>query len=160
MDARIRKAEIELTTLGSGVIAFGAWTFIKTALNYIFIGFDAVEDQDEITKTTVVILTWVIIAVDLLVRVYVGFSARAEGRNKRRKTPLYIILAGGVLFFTVIIALAEIVMLVLMTGGLLNLLVNIIIDITSGVMLLELMINAVRVRRYRKEVQKEVRDER
>ena len=156
MGAKLRKAEIDLSTIGTGVITFGAWTFIKFILSYSLAGDKLTKSLPQENKAVTLTIIYTVIALSLLIRCYIGFSARGESKGKKKHI-FYLICAGVILFFSVLIILFEVIMLIFLMDGILTLVINIIVDLTSAVLLLELIINSVRVRRYRKT---EVQDER
>lgn len=149
MDIKARKAEINLKTLGSGVIFFGAWAFIKYALTFLIYGFELDEAVDDIVLLVSTIIVWVFLALAFLIRLYIGISARAESEGKRRHA-FYLILTGVITFIDAAAILLELVLLVTKLDDMLNMAVTILIDVTSTVILIELMVNAVTVRKMKK----------
>lgn len=153
MDVCIRKTEINLRTCGVGVIAFGAWAFIKFMLTNTLFGDRIDEGLSAPVSLIVNILVWGFSALILFLRIYVGLSARSESKGNR-KTCFYIILTGIMAFFGFASIMIEIALLFFATERLLHLIITMIIDITSLTILIELMVNAIRIRRYRKKVAK------
>ena len=45
MDVKIRKTEINLITIGTGVIVLAAWTLVKFLITYFFIGLNLGDDS-------------------------------------------------------------------------------------------------------------------
>ncbi len=149
MNVKARKMEINLITLGTGVILFSAWLFIKFALSYLIYGSDFDEELDEEMMTAANIFLWITAALSSLIYFYIGQSARSEGKGKR-KSGFYLFLTGTVILFGALAILLEIVLLSGNTLELIPMLVTLIIDITSQVILIELMVNAVGIRKLRK----------
>lgn len=94
--ARIRRLQDTLTIAGDGVIAFSAWGLVKAAL---FLMLAKGERLDQLFASVndsllvyVLVVVGVMVLIDLAVRVYVGLSARSEGRGKK-KGPFYLVVA-------------------------------------------------------------------
>ncbi|MBQ6153406.1 MAG: hypothetical protein IJJ15_06645 [Ruminococcus sp.] len=151
MDVTLRKIEINLRTLGLGVIAFGAWAFVKYILMFFFYGSYVDESLSDNEKLILNIICWIVALLALLIRVYVGVSAQSESKGKR-KTGFYIFLTGWLAFLSLSGILLEIFIIIFVSEHLLNLIINMVIDVTSLVIMLELMVNAIRLRKLRKEV--------
>ena len=93
--AHIRRIQDTLIIAGDGVIAFGAWTLVKTALFFSFVNGEQLMQElglDGFPPASLYAVAGVILAIELSVRAYVGFSARSEGRGKK-KGPFYLIVA-------------------------------------------------------------------
>ena len=106
METELRRKRIELLTLGAGVIAFGVWTVVKFILYLWVTPFDLSElDIDPQMKPVAVALVYAFVVLILAflqsLRLYVGLSARAEGRGTKRGNA-YIVLAALMLVFNVI----------------------------------------------------------
>ena len=94
--ARMRRLQDTLTIAGYGVIAFSVWSLAKTAL-FIILTSESGERQffsigDDVPMLLLHVVVGVILAIDLVVRAYVGLSARSEARGKH-KSPIYLIVA-------------------------------------------------------------------
>lgn len=150
MNAKIRKREINLTTLGSGVILVGLWIFLKLALTFLIHGNEIEEEFPPVVIFWANVILWIIAALILLMSLYIGLSARAEGKGKK-KTIVYLILSGVMACFALIIVIFDGYLLFVPTSDIFNVIVTLIIDATVLVMLVELIVNAVGVRRLRKE---------
>lgn len=94
--AKILKIQDTLYAAGGGVIAFCVWSFIKTFLFLSFMDADTVRRligiEDDSLAFTVYVVTVIVVIVDLLIRVYIGRSARAEGRGEKRGS-FYLVMA-------------------------------------------------------------------
>ena len=66
MGAKTRRLENNLVTLGTGIIAFGLWAFIKLLLTVMFLGSAYFADSPEEQRLAVVIATWVVAVLTLL----------------------------------------------------------------------------------------------
>lgn len=150
MNAKIRKKEINLITLGSGVILVGLWIFLKFALTFLILGNEIEEEFPSVVIFWANVILWVAAALILLMSLYIGLSARAEGKGKK-KTIVYLILSGVMVCFALIIVIFDGYLLFAPTSDIFNVIVTLIIDATVLVMLVELIVNAVGVRRLRKE---------
>ena len=149
MDTKTRKTEIDLVTLGTGMIFFGAWTFIKLILTTLLYDTELFKDLPDVVTAIVYIIIFYIAGIAFLIHFYIGMSARAEGKGKR-KTVIYIILTGVIIFLGVPELTAEAYLLFTENHSLLHIIVTLIIEVTSLVITLELFVNAIRLRRLRK----------
>lgn len=150
MNAKARKMEINLRTLGTGVILLGAWTFIKFALTLLMYG-PQIGDNEIAPEYVIWINVFIVgfAGIDFLLRLYTGLSARAEGKGKR-KTVIYLILTGILIALGIFSVLVDIYYIWIAYDALFTLIITIIIDLTSTIILLELMINAIGIRRLRR----------
>ncbi len=106
MGAKTRRLENNLVTLGTGIIAFGLWAFIKLLLTVMFLGSAYFADSPEEQRLAVVIATWVVAVLTLLMYVWIGLSARAEGKGKRKK-PVYLFVVGMISVYGFVMILIE-----------------------------------------------------
>ena len=165
---RLRRDENTLTVVGSGVILFGVWTVVKMVLQEInrFPEFMAELGVDELgfeetgladmrldpkLLATVVAFTVVIIVflMDLALRVFVGLSARAEGRG-RPQGRLYLILAGLLLVLSGLSFVLYVITYFSHSEYVVDADAAILVELTSFITLLQMIISAVRVRRARR----------
>ena len=149
MDAKARKTEVNLNTLGAGVILFGAWIFIKFALSMLIYSNEIGELLTDSMMIAANIIIWSTAVIDFIMRLYIGISARSESRGKR-KSCFYIVLAGIIVFFELFAVIGEIVLVFFINESLFSYIVTLIIDITSLVIMTELMISAIRIRVMRR----------
>ena len=165
---RLRKDENTLTVVGSGVILFGVWTVVKMVLQEInrFPEFMAELGADELgfeetgladlgldpnllamaVAFTVVIIVYLM---DLGLRVFVGLSARAEGRG-RPQGRLYLILAGLLLVLSGLSFVSYVITYFSHSEYVVDADAAILVELTSFITLLQMIISAVRVRRARR----------
>ncbi len=149
MDAKTRKTEINLITLGTGVIFFGLWTLVKSLVSFFLLDAELRENlSDEMIFYTKIIF-WSLIAVSFLLNFYVGLSARSLGKGKN-KSSFFLVVAGIIVFFRSILVVIEILAAIFDHGDTINLLISAFIDITTIVFLVELMVNAIRLKKIRK----------
>ena len=150
MQLELRRQQNNLVILGGGVIAFNLWGLLKMLLilitantqkNYILQ--DVGEGMAE--KIAFYVLFFIFIFADLLFRIYIGRSAIAEGRGKRKGT-LYLLFA--ILLFVFYMAGIGLNMFIKLAEyeSLEDRIVQTVIEITSAVIYLELFISALRTR--------------
>lgn len=149
MDVKIRRLESNLTTIGTGIIAFGFWGFLKFILSYLFLGAQSVGIDGDEYITVVAIFVWAVAILIPLVYLWIGMSARAEGRGKR-KSALYLFMVGWIIFVSTIAILLELYSLSKLKDWF-EIIVTLIIDLTRYVFLIELMVYSISLRKLRKE---------
>ena len=179
---KLRKYENILAISGVAVIAFGVWTIIKSAFYLLLQPFDIEifippeqlaemeaemgPNVDILTSGVIVGAIFFILFLDLLLRFYIGKSAYADGRARKRKRVIYVIVAiimavafaNGIwatvsnLFFGEPTEQSEGVEY--MRG----VFTSVLLDMTSLLALIELIVSAIQVRRLRKELGIEVKN--
>ena len=155
MEQELRRRQVTLVTLGTGVILFGVWSVVKSLLYFRTNLFADLDTQVEPELLPYMLATVVIVALfvlaDLGIRLKIGRRARAEGMGRRQKN--------GYLL------LAALIVLVNITGDLLGVyyivkngvpeqsgpdyVVSVLVDLSSTVLLAELIVTALRVRKLR-----------
>ena len=84
MGAKTRRLENNLMTVGTGVAAFGVWALVKYILT-AFVLNEEIEDSMEPSSLKVIyIFVFSLTLLDFLMRCFIGFSARAEGKGKNK----------------------------------------------------------------------------
>ena len=160
MEIELRRRRINLSTLGAGVVAFGVWNVLKTML-YIFtspVNFVVVDDAGEygaVVSLIFYVLLGLLLALDLSLRLYIGLSARAEGRG-RRKGSGYIIAAAVLFAMTAAYYVAAWVThsnTRLENQAALDYYVSMFVDITAMIMLGDLLYTALRARKLEKQME-------
>ena len=153
MDARIRKLQIELLTLGTGVIVVGIWSFLRSALTIFVSDNNFFQDVPEEAKTFVYIFIIIVTAILFSLDFYIGLSARSESKGKKKRI-VYLVFTAISLVVYIAVALTELITLIMRatTDGIISNIITIIIDITSIVCLAELMINGILLRKLRKSI--------
>ncbi len=145
MGAQIRRLENTLTTIGTGIVAMAIWQTIKIILQLTLL--NQMEKNEE---TTIGVIIAISITVFLgLIECYIGFSARSEGKGKK-KSGVYLVWTGLYLaaFFAVLVY--EIYLIFADYDFTISTIVIVIIDISAFVLNLEMMVSAIKVRRLRK----------
>ena len=150
LEAKNRRTEDNLFVLGTSVMAFGLWNLIKFTVYFFVNAEDIKQVAGEKYFMFAVIITWTIFFISFLLRCFIGFSARAEGKGKR-KNVFYLVLTGIIIFVNLTLIIFETVYFSTQLEYIFTMIVTLIIDITSFMLLLELMINSIRVRKLRKD---------
>lgn len=157
MEAKKRRLENNLVTLGTGIIAFGLWAFIKLLLTVFFLGNAYFKDTAEEDRLAALIVTLVVAVLMLLMYVWLGLSARAEGKGKK-KNPFYLIVVGLISLFNIVTIPLSILYLLTEFNEMedpLTVFVTIIIDVTTMIFLIQLIYSSVLLRKIRKNEIKE-----
>ncbi len=152
MDVTIRRLENNLTTLGAGVILFGFWSFIKSALTYILLGDQSWNNVSDEIRTAVIISSWILVALIALMYLWLGLSARAEG-NGKRKGNFYLVVIGLIIFFSSLLILVNVISLIFLRDEFDVILITLIIDVTKVVFLIQILYSAIKLRKLRKQKQ-------
>lgn len=165
MERELRRHQNTLVIIGSGVIMFGLWSVIKTiafsilnreeVLQMVSGGVALSETDQKVYLLIYYIFMAILLLIDLSFRVYVGRSARREGRGRKRKRDgvAYLVIAALIALFCVIGTVAdvmEILDLSSATDNILSLLVSVFIDVTSFITMVELIRAAVRSRQIKR----------
>ena len=148
MSAIKNKIEINLITTGTGLMFFGLWTFIKFFLTIVFLGVEYDDNTSDEVKLIATIIAIIAVAIISALFCYVGLSARAEGKGKK-KSVMYLIVNGFLLFFHILIIILEAAAL-LFGENILTIIITMIIDATAAVLMLEVMINSIKLRKIRR----------
>ena len=152
MEVQKRKLEINLKTIGTGVILFGVWTFVKFAVNFMLFGSELDETIGENVRLAINIGIWIVVSIDALIHLYIGMSAKAEG-NGKRKGRLFLGLTAVITVLYALLLPLEFAAIFLHDTGWASLIVTFIIDVTATVFLAEVFLYTVKLRRLRKETE-------
>ena len=179
---KLRKYENILAISGVAVIAFGVWTIIKSAFYLLLQPFDIEifippeqlaemeaemgPNVDILTSGVIVGAIFFILFLDLLLRFYIGRSAYADGRARKRKRVIYVIVAiiMAVAFANGIWATVSNLFIGEPTEQsegveyMRGVFTSVLLDMTSLLALIELIVSAIQVRRLRKELGIEVKN--
>ena len=158
-ETELRRGQNSLFILGGGVITFGLWSIVKSIMYFVvdpsrFFHIDDIPQEYRLLTLTIMYgIVALTVGLDIGLRIYVGLSARAEARGKK-KSRAYIIVAavmatgnllffGGALLLTIFYADAA-------PDNILDTLVSAIVDATALITLIELVFTARNVQRLRK----------
>lgn len=148
-EIRLRRYQNLLTISGLGVIAFGAWSVLKTIL-LLFFRKDYLEriPDDNLFRVILFVMIGGILLFDFAIRLFVGLSARAEGKGKK-KGYAYIVIA----ILMALFSLASLVMIFFDTSytSIPELIVSVIVEATSLIVIIELLVGAFTVKKLQKE---------
>ena len=157
VDIEIRKHQNRIATIGTGIMIFGVWNLVKT-IGYYDVrsgGMNTASFRESMISGAAIIL------ISLLMRGYVGMSALAVSRGQD-KGRLYLFLARWLM-------LASVLIIVVITVGMVDkfmhflpaadteevtfmmLITSFIIEITSLILVLELIHSGKKLRKMAKE---------
>ena len=149
-ERKMRRYQNLLTVSGLGVIIFGLWSVLKTIL-LLFMkeGILSEIPDDTFVRVMFFVILGGILLIDVLIRLYVGLSARAEGFGKKK--------GYGYVVIAILMALASLTSLVLIffdtnEQSLWELIVSVIVEATSLVVTIELLVAAFTVKKLKKEL--------
>lgn len=166
----IRKYQNTLIVVGTGIIFFGVWTVVKMLGSFFILKEETVAALRKISRVGVdelsddalfyisLVAVMIIMLVILAIRAYVGMSAISEGRGNKRHGP-YLLLAVIMIISGVISFIANFFRTAPETSmGAFSAdttISGIIIELTSVIMLTEMMVSAVRIRKLKRPVKKD-----
>lgn len=155
LQIQLRKNQNTLIVVGLGVIAFGVWSVIKSVLLTAFNGesLAALSEQGTAYVAAFWILLGISLALDLRLRFYVGLAAINEGRG-RKKRKAYIVWAFLMAFMgalTVVAGLATIGRY----EAIGTTVVTVIVETTSCVLLVEMALAALKVKKLCRQLEKQ-----
>lgn len=149
-ERKTRRYQNLLTVSGLGVIIFGLWSVLKSIL-LLFMkeGILSEIPDDTFVRVMFFLILGGILLIDVLIRLYVGLSARAEGFGKKK--------GYGYVVIAILMALASLTSLVLIffdsnEQSLWELIVSVIVEATSLVVTIELLVAAFTVKKLKKEL--------
>ena len=163
----IRRSQNTLIVVGTGTILFSVWTVVKTLGTLILLKDQAVAVVRKTADENGIIISdqhlfYIVLAVTLIalllflaVRTYIGLTAISEGRGLRRRIG-YLILAVIMIIFNITAVVMNFVSTTSQDSHAVfsedTSLSAHIIEITSIIMLVELVFSAIRIRIVRKRV--------
>lgn len=160
MERELRRQQNLLVDAGMGMVMFGIWGVVKINM-FLALSSDFAEawqialQESEIAEEYFLVGFWVAIAIYLVLvlfsRLYIGMSAVAEGKGKK-KGYAYILMTAVLLVFNLhtnwYIYTEEQPVVNL------NWIMGILLDMASLQIMMELVISAIRVKRLRKKMKK------
>ena len=143
---KIRRDQHTLVILGNGIIVFGLWSFAKSLLSWFLNpAYYSQQTDPTISALAINIMVAIILVVDLLLRLFVGLSARNAGLGKRA----HIAYIGAAVFLLLLNVLSTVgVMYQLTVAGerAFDSIIALIISVTSMAILLDLIVASVKVK--------------
>ena len=160
IEKELRRNRSTLVVVGMGVIAFGAWSVVKTVLMLTLrpglspAAFDTdYPYSDETLMYHIFYYGFIALFLlfDLLLRLFVGLNARREGLGGK-KGVAYIVLACLLAAVSLVGNTAGLITIkdgvnASVNGGYGDLVMSLLVEITATVTLIELIVAAVRVKR-------------
>ena len=159
MERKLRKQQSLLVDAGTGVILFGVWGVAKVnlylGLSPIFLeAIHLMAQEVDFSEKMFVAIIWFIaamwMAMEMGVRLYVGLSAIAEGKGKK-KGYLYLLVAASMLMITLSQCWATFGPEALAESNVdMSLILSFCMELVSIYVILELLIAGIRVKRMKK----------
>lgn len=152
---RLKKNETLLSICGSGVIFFGVWSLIKSIMSIVLYkgtlnSYFSQYQNAPVLRNLAYGMVFFILSLDVVLRLYVGLTAISESRGKRKKST-YIVVAFAMLFFTVFGVVGSF-MFLQRDISLLTSITTILVETTSSLTLLQMLISVINVRRIKKKI--------
>lgn len=149
-DVLIQKNRFSLLCSGNALIIFTFWTIIRSIIQVYHI-LPENYHLGTVSLMTVALMVLASCSIDLVLKVFVGLSAKAEGRGKK-KSSVYIVL--GILL-AVLTAMELITLTPSLTderlnNSVLSVIISIAVDATVLFAELDLVVSAIRVRKIEK----------
>ena len=175
MERDLRKNQNLLVCIGTGVLMFGFWSVIKGVMT-VFLQKDELLSMLESVReslpaeevqffapafTIMCAGIGIIVGVVLLMRIFVGLSARKEGMGKgkrKRNRRAYLVFSVILVVITVFSLFADFPTMGKSLEGFLDGIVPVIIDVTSLIMLIELIVAGAKVKTLKRKLE-EAKDE-
>ena len=155
---RFRRDSNTLSILGMGVILFGFWSVFKV-LAQVVLGVPLFTASDlkqlegtPVDMNTLILILSVLLAGDVIVRLIVGLCSIAEGRNRdKRICRIYLVFAVWEILFEVFSVVSVFVQMMREEErSFLEMYLNFFMELSALVILLEVYIAAISVRKYKK----------
>ena len=109
MEAKIRRLENNLVTLGTGVVILSLWTLFKTIL-YVIVYWGKIKDLTSTLQpmeTALVFgMVFAAVLIEFVLHSFIGLSARKEGEGKKIR-PIYLIITEIILLLYAALILIE-----------------------------------------------------
>ena len=157
LQIQLRKNQDTLKIVGLGVMAFGAWSIVKSIL-YTTAQWSSIKEEivvpeanETIAKMVYLFMIAVILTVEIAIRLYIGRSAIAEGKGERRR-PGYVVVAFLITAIGLTLTVTAFVVPGIRMELNLDLLASLFVEITSAVITLEMCWSAIRVRKLRRQL--------
>lgn len=158
-ETELRRGQNTLFVLGGGVITFSLWSVVKSIMYFMVdpaksFPIDNLPQEYRLLALTVIFgIVFLIVGLDVGLRIYVGLSARAEARGKK-KSRTYILVAAVMAAGNLLLFLGSLLSAIFgphaAPDHVLDTLVSAIVDVTALITLIELVSTARNVQRLRK----------
>ena len=160
-DVKMRRTKDILLSSGTGVILFAVWGIVRTILNFTLVNKNNNEDLAEVyaglgegQNADMIFAISASLAVALLaaevgLRLFVGLSARAESKGKK-KGWAYVVIACIMIPIYIAGIVISIVNIVTVHTGVIDLIVTVIVEVTSLFAFIELVVSATRLKKMKK----------
>ena len=169
---KIRKSQITLVIVGTGIIVFGAWAALKVYLLVLFRKVELIEQlrgiipddaepvEDKAFVYAILFAATVYVLIELGIRLFVGLSAIAEGRGVR-SGKVYILFVFLLIISSLIIVSADTFEAVTSTPTLeygsfslsrSDAATSLIVDLTSLIMNVQMLVSSFRVKKFKKKM--------
>ena len=149
-ERELRRYQNLLTVSGLGVIAFGVWSVLKTLLVFFFNKEEFGEMPEETwARVIMFVILGALLLIVFLIHLFVGLSARAEGFGKK-KGYAYIVVA--ILMTCMSVASIVMIFLEIKETSIMELTVSLIVEATSLIVMIELLVAAFTVKKLRREL--------
>ena len=149
-DIRLQKYRFSLLASGSAMMLFALWTVLRSIVQIEA----QLNNQGDMKTLKPLLIAFIALSgVELVLKFYVGLSARLEGLGRTRRRP-YLMLG-------IIIAILSVVFVVYMLvelpadirmNGMFSSIINLVVEATALYASLDLVISARRVRKLEKEM--------
>ena len=153
MEAKIRRLENNLVTIGTGVVILSLWTLFKTIL-YVIVYWGKIKDLTSTLQpmeTALVFgMVFAAVLIEFVLHSFIGLSARKEGEGKKIR-PIYQIITEIILLLYAALILIELLPLFRAEYFSLISVVSIVIDVTSFAFLIDMISSSVRLRKLKKQ---------
>ena len=155
---RFRRDSHTLSILGMGVILFGFWSVFKVLAQAVlgvplFTSTDLKElEGTGVDMNVLIIVLSALLAGDVIVRLIVGLCSMAEGRNhEKRIKRIYLVFAVWEILFEVFSVISVFIqMMKEEERSFLEMYISFFMELSALVILLEVYIAAISVRKYKK----------
>lgn len=159
-DIKNRRLKDILISSGTGVVMFAVWGVVRTILNFTLVNKNNNEFAEitselgegqyaDIFFAVLAILTCAILAAEVGIRLFVGLSARAEGKGKKRGWA-YVIVAYIMIPIYLAGLVVSIINIATVNTGIIDMIVTVLVEATSLFAFVELAVSATRLKRIKK----------
>lgn len=154
-ESELRRHQDNLVTIGSGVVTVGVVSMLQLIL-YFYVNLSEIRnlmpaEENDTYLNFVMAITFGMALIGMLMRAYIGFSARAEGKGRKRGF-FYVVLAGLIALLDVCLTVFGLIQLADPTVFALDMFVTVVFFTVSVITIVQMMVSAVYVKRASKQV--------